>query len=118
MKEQETIRYEIDPTKVLIKTYKLRRAGARRATIEITVPKRVVEREARRLGVTEEEAVEKLLGVWKYNDFRGLHLSFELREDSGHGVMTKEEEQPVDVKGILAAKAPPAFTPRKGGHPK
>lgn len=63
-----------------MKKYKLRRAGAQRATIEITLPKEVVEREARRLGITEEKAVEKLLGVWKYNDFHGAHLSFEPKE--------------------------------------
>lgn len=71
----ETI--SIDDKKVIMKRYKLRRAGAQRATIEITLPKEAVEREARRLSVTEEEAVEKLIGVWKYNEFHGLHLSFE-----------------------------------------
>ena len=67
----------IDDRKVIMKKYKLRRAGAQKATIEITLPKEAVEREARRLGISEEEAAEKLLGVWKYNDFRGIHLSFE-----------------------------------------
>ena len=74
----ETI--EIDDKKVIMKRYKLRRAGAQKATIEITLPKEAVEREARRLGVTEEEVAEKLLGIWKYNEFHGLHLSFELVE--------------------------------------
>lgn len=75
----ETI--QIDDKKVIIKRYRLRRTGARRATIEITLPKEVVEREARRLGISEEKAAEKLLGVWKYNAFHGLHLSFELAEE-------------------------------------
>ena len=72
----ETI--QIDDKKVIMKKYRLRRAGAQKATIEITLPKEVVEREARRLGISEENAAEKLLGVWKYNEFRGIHLTFEL----------------------------------------
>ena len=71
----ETI--QIDDKKVIIKKYRLRRVGARRATIAITLPREVVEREARRLGISEEEATEKLLGIWKYNAFHGVHLSFE-----------------------------------------
>lgn len=71
---------QIDDKKVIMKRYKLRRAGAKRATIEITLPKEAVEREARRLGITAEQATEKLLGVWKYNAFRGLHLHFEPTE--------------------------------------
>lgn len=73
----ETI--NIDDTKAIVKKYKLRNAGAQNATIEITLPKQAVEREARRLGVSEEEAVEKLTGVWRYNSFRGLHLDFEVK---------------------------------------
>lgn len=76
----ETI--EIDDKKVIMKKYRLRRVGARRATIAITLPREVVEREARRLGISEEEAAEKLFGVWKYNDFHGLHLSFEPVKES------------------------------------
>ncbi len=70
---------EIDDKKAIVKKYKLRTAGAQGATIEITLPKEAVEREARRLGISEEEAAEKLVGVWRYNSFRGLHLDFELR---------------------------------------
>lgn len=68
-----------DEKKVLLKKYKLRTAGAQGATIEITLPKEALEREARRLDVSEEQAVEKLMGVWKYNSFKGLHLDFELK---------------------------------------
>lgn len=75
----ETI--QIDDKKVLMKRYKLRRVGARKATIAITLPKEVVEREARRLGIREKEADKKLWGVWKYNDFHGVHLSFLLIEE-------------------------------------
>ena len=69
--------YKIDDKKVIMKKYRLRREGAKRATIAITLPREAVEREARRLGISENEAAEKLRGVWKYNEFHGLHLSFE-----------------------------------------
>jgi len=72
----------IDDTKTIVKKYKLRTAGAQNATIEITLPKEAVEREARRLGISEEEAGQKLLGVWRYNSFRGLHLDFEVRKET------------------------------------
>jgi len=74
---------EIDDKKVYKRKYKLRRTGAQGSTIEITVPREVVEREARRLGITEEEAVEALVGVWRYNNFLGVHLSFEVRKKDG-----------------------------------
>lgn len=72
----------LDDKKVIVKKYKLRTAGAQGATIEITLPKQAVQREARRLGISEEEAVEKLVGVWRYNNFRGLHLDFELKKEA------------------------------------
>lgn len=65
---------------VIKKTYKLRRTGDKGSTIEVSIPREVFEREARRQGLTAEEALEKLVAVWRYNSFRGLHLSFELKE--------------------------------------
>lgn len=73
---------EVDDREVITKKYKLRTAGAQNATIEITLPKDAVEREARRLGISEEEAAEKLVGVWRYNSFRGLHLIFEVKKEA------------------------------------
>jgi len=73
---------QLDDKKLILKKYKLRTAGAQGATIEITVPKAAVEREARRLGINEDEATDKLLGVWRFNSFRGLHLDFERKEPS------------------------------------
>jgi hypothetical protein len=73
----------LDDKKVLLKKYRLRTAGAQGATVEITLPREALEREARRLGVIEEEAVKKLIGIWKYNSFKGLHLDFELKTEGG-----------------------------------
>lgn len=75
----ETI--SLEDGKVILRRYKLHRTGAQKATIEISLPKDAVEREARRLGVSEQEAAEKLIGVWRYNSFRGLHLDFELKPE-------------------------------------
>ncbi len=74
----KTIR--LDDKKLILRKYKLRTAGNKGATIEITVPKAAVEREARRLGISETEAVDKLRGVWRFNSFQGLHLDFEPKE--------------------------------------
>jgi energy-converting hydrogenase A subunit M len=75
----ETI--SLDDKKAIVKKYKLRTAGAQNATIEITLPKDAVEREARALGISEEAVAECLIGVWRYNSFRGLHLDFEVRKE-------------------------------------
>jgi hypothetical protein len=73
---------QLDDKKLILKKYKLRTAGAQGATIEITIPKAAVEREARRRGINEDEATDKLLGVWRFNSFRGLHLDFERKGTS------------------------------------
>jgi len=67
----------IDEKEALVKKYRIRPTGKGGATLETSIPKEVFCREARRLGLTFEEALEKLVAVWRYNSFRGLHLSFE-----------------------------------------
>jgi hypothetical protein len=89
LNKMETI--SIDDKKAILRKYKLRTAGAQGATIEITLPKEAVEREARNLGISEEEAVEKLVGVWRYNGFRGLHLVFELKKGASRSAHVKAE---------------------------
>ena len=71
----ETI--QISDQDVIIKRYKVRLTGRFGSTIETTVPKEVFEREARCLGLTAREALEKLVAVWRYDSFKGLHLTFE-----------------------------------------
>ena len=92
LKILETI--ALDDKKVIVKKYKLRTAGAQGATIEITLPKGAVEREARRLGLSEEEAVEKLVGVWRYDGFPGLHLSFETKKERKQDTKQAPGEDP------------------------
>lgn len=77
---EETI--NLDDRHVLIKVYRVRATGAGNATLETSIPREVFEREARRLGLTVQEALEKLVAVWRYNSFRGLHLDFELKQEA------------------------------------
>ena len=67
----------IDDKKVIIKKYRVRSTGKQGATLETSIPKEVFEREARRLNLSLEDALQKLVAVWRFNSFRGLHLSFE-----------------------------------------
>ena len=73
--ENQTIRLE--DNELYIKKYKIRATGNQTASIETTIPKEAFEREARRKGMTIKEALKNLTAVWRYNSFRGLHLSFE-----------------------------------------
>jgi len=67
----------IHPDHVIKKTYKVRQTGRHGSSLETTIPREAFEREARRRGMTVEEAVKKLKAVWWFNNFNGLHLSFE-----------------------------------------
>jgi hypothetical protein len=76
--ENQTIR--LSDEKVIIKRYKLRTVGNQKASIETTIPREAFEREARRCGMTTQQALSDLVAVWRFNSFKGLHLSFEKRE--------------------------------------
>ena len=77
--EKETIQLRDD--KVIIRRYKIRSVGNQKASIETTIPREAFEREARRCGMTAQQALHDLVAVWRFNSFRGLHLSFEKRSD-------------------------------------
>jgi len=79
VKKMANKKIQINDENVLIKRYKVRATGNQTASIETTIPKEAFEREARRQGMSIKEALEKLTAVWRYNSFRGLHLSFEKR---------------------------------------
>ena len=71
---------DLDDKKLIIKKYKIRATGKEGSTLETSIPREVFEREARQLNMTSEEAIKKLMAVWRFNSFRGLHLSFELKK--------------------------------------
>lgn len=79
MEQNETV-FTLDPKRCYLYRYKLRRAGAKNATIELTLPKEAFEREARRYNMSIDEAMEKLQAVWWVNSFPGLHLTFERKK--------------------------------------
>lgn len=78
----KTVELKLDDPNLLIKRYKIRLTGARGTSLETTIPKEVFEREAKKLGLTVEEAVKELNAVWRYDGFDGLHLRFEPVEDN------------------------------------
>jgi hypothetical protein len=60
--------------------YKVRRSGQRLGSFEATIPLDAYEREARRRGLTTDEFMERYEAIWRYGEFDGLYLTFELRE--------------------------------------
>jgi hypothetical protein len=85
----ENKKIELKDEDVLIKRYKVRATGNQTASIETTIPREAFEREARRQCMTIKEALEKLTAVWRYNSFRGLHLSFEKKREQPKDATTK-----------------------------
>lgn len=73
---------KLDDKNLFIKRYKIRRTGRKGRTLETSIPREVFEREARRMDMSPEEAVDKLEAVWRFNAFPGLHLSFEKRTEA------------------------------------
>jgi len=73
----------IDDKKVIIKKYRVRTTGNQGSTLETSIPREAFEREVRRLGLSFEEALQKLVAVWRFNSFHGLHLSFEPIDKEG-----------------------------------
>jgi hypothetical protein len=76
--ENETI--TLSDEKVIMRRYKIRSVGNQQASIETTIPREAFEREARRCGMTTQQALNDLVAVWRFNSFKGLHLSFEKKE--------------------------------------
>lgn len=60
------------------KEYRIRLAqGDKAKSTEVTFPYVVVEREARKLGLTIPEFLEKFQVVAQYDNFEGVHYHFE-----------------------------------------
>lgn len=76
-----TQKIDINDSEVIIKRYSVRRTGRKGRSLETTIPREVFEREARKQNMNPREALKKLDAVWRFNSFKGLHLSFEPKED-------------------------------------
>jgi len=62
------------------KVYRMQATGATGKTIRTSVPSSVVEKEARRLGVTVKEFVRHYRVMWLYNGFEGAWAKFVPKE--------------------------------------
>lgn len=60
--------------RILRRRYNLRRPSRTCFSWEVTVPREVVEREARLLNVRIENVEEDLEAEWRFNGFNGLHM--------------------------------------------
>lgn len=59
------------------KTYRLRMAVPGRKSIEVTFPYEVVDKEARSRGLEVPEFLNKFSVIAEYNNFDGVHYTFE-----------------------------------------
>lgn len=78
--ENQTL--QLSDEKVIIKRYKVRSVGKQSASIETTIPREAFEREARRCGMTRNQALNELAAVWRFDSFQGLYLTFEKKADT------------------------------------
>ena len=72
----------VEPREALSCRYRVRRAGTGH-TIEVSLPKVVVEREARKLDLSPEDFMEEYEIEWLYGNFDGLHARFIRRTKGG-----------------------------------
>lgn len=80
--ENEEI-FEVDLKEAIPSTpYKLRPTGnTENSSIETTIPRPVIEREAKKRNLSIEKFIEEYRAKWYANSFDGLHLKFEKREE-------------------------------------
>lgn len=64
-------------TDTYTKVYKLRTAGDDGRTIEVSMPREVVVKEARKRGMTLEEFIQRYRAIAHYNAFDGVFYGFE-----------------------------------------
>ncbi len=77
----------------MVKTCKLRPAGKRFDSVQICVPKRVVERKARSRGLSIEDFMRRYDGRWSFDNFHGLYFEFVDKEG------THEDNRPGSLAG-------------------
>jgi len=75
-------RLSINKEKALRRRYVLRKTGNGRS-FETTIPREVVEREARGKGLEIDEFLEEYVAEVLYGDFHGVHITFTKGEKAG-----------------------------------
>ncbi len=59
------------------KLYKMRRVGEDGLNIVVSIPPEVVEKEARKRGLTIQQFVEQFRVMAEFNSFEGVHYNFQ-----------------------------------------
>jgi len=78
------MRITITDRSALKRRYKLRRTGRQWLSWETTIPREVIEREARRLGIPLAEFDKYFEAEWLFDNFAGLHLVFVPKVEAGN----------------------------------
>jgi len=65
------------PKDAYTRTYKLRTTGQRDRTFEVSVPRDVILRQAKRAELTPGEFLEQYRAVAHFDDFEGVYYRFE-----------------------------------------
>lgn len=76
-------RLSINKEKALRRHYALRKTGEGGRSFETTIPREVVEREARGKGLEIDEFLEEYVAEVLYGDFHGVHITFTKGEKAG-----------------------------------
>ena len=58
------------------KSYKMRRVGRGRSTLEVSIPVHIVEREAKKVDLPVNKFLEQYRAEWLFNDFGGAFVRF------------------------------------------
>lgn len=76
-------KFEVDEREItpLRGPYKIRFATPEEESMEVTVPKEVIEREARKRGISLDEFMKKYRARWFVNQFEGSFLKFVKKEE-------------------------------------
>lgn len=74
-----------NPGDTYTRTYKLRTTGQRARTIEVSVPRDVIIRLSRKVGLTIDQYIEQYRAVAHYSDLDGVIYYFEKYEGDGAG---------------------------------
>lgn len=72
------------------KSYKMRMVGAG-SSLEATIPRAIVEREARRCNLSVEEFIRLYQVQYLYNDFGGAFLRFQRPGEDGKALKAQKE---------------------------
>lgn len=83
-----------DLTDALTRTYRLRKAQPGKRTAEVTIPYEVLEREARKYGLSIDDFMKTFIAVAHFDSFPGVYYTFEQIE----GEVSDETQDPSSME--------------------